>query len=695
MVMKRMKCPTGRLLLLIATAFGFSCGAQVPVSHLNCCPDGSCCIAIPKPRPDKVALVKSGELKRARASWWGFDRNDATECLQAAISSGVPELVVDFIGVPWIVRPLKGVSNQSIIFEHGVELVAKKGEYRGLTDIMLTYLNAENVKIFGEGATLRMHREDYAKAPYVKGEWRHLLCICGGRNVLIEGLRLADSGGDGVYVGMKGAGKIPKNITLRNLVLDRNWRNALSVIAVDGMLVENCSFLNTSGTLPEAGVDFEPNSPDERIVNCVLRNCVSDNNRGKAFGINATESNAQTAPYGIRFENCRASRSKWGWSYTDGGCNQKDGCRPWDGGTVEFVDSTFIECDMEGVAVYRKPLSTAKLILKNCLIADNCRKQRERPDVRLAVSGHHNLDPDVYHFENVTVKQSAERDWLATSDDGVALPGNVTCISGVVSVVSSDGSKRVVVLDEEWSRSRFKTSASDVDAIPPPRVAPDFSKMSVSDPEPGVFRAFGVFFLRNSNRCIFYAEKAGEVSFDAVQNTVGRRPPKKGWINVVPIGGKRSVCRMALPGTGDVQRISCTVPKKGFYTMRLSLGGNVIGFSGSSVPMALDTTSGCATMYRCDCTFHFNVPEGEKFWLHVKGDGRECVLSDVKTPAGDTFWRKIVDGDGFWCVSGKDSLPGMWSISLIPPPGRPYEDAEIELCGVSGFLFPDRYRNWK
>jgi len=46
-------------------------------------------------------------------------------------------------------------------------------------------------------------------------------------------------------------------------------------------------------------------------------------------------------------------------------------------------------------------------------------------------------------------------------------------------------------------------------------------------------------------------------------------------------------------------------------------------------------------------------------------------------------------------VSGKDSLPGMWSISLIPPPGRPYEDAEIELCGVSGFLFPDRDRSWK
>ena len=39
--------------------------------------------------PDKVALVAKGELKEARASWWGFDKDDSTRFLQAAITSGV------------------------------------------------------------------------------------------------------------------------------------------------------------------------------------------------------------------------------------------------------------------------------------------------------------------------------------------------------------------------------------------------------------------------------------------------------------------------------------------------------------------------------------------------------------------------------------------------------------------------------
>ena len=38
-------------------------------------------------RPDLVAKVASGEIREARASWWGFDKDDSTVCLQAAIDS--------------------------------------------------------------------------------------------------------------------------------------------------------------------------------------------------------------------------------------------------------------------------------------------------------------------------------------------------------------------------------------------------------------------------------------------------------------------------------------------------------------------------------------------------------------------------------------------------------------------------------
>src|SRR5690242_5134838 len=51
----------------------------------------------------KIAQVKSGTLKTANASWWGFDKDDATQCLQDAINSGVSKLIVDNTGSDWII----------------------------------------------------------------------------------------------------------------------------------------------------------------------------------------------------------------------------------------------------------------------------------------------------------------------------------------------------------------------------------------------------------------------------------------------------------------------------------------------------------------------------------------------------------------------------------------------------------------
>ena len=46
--------------------------------------------------------VKDGKRTEAKASWWGFDKNNATKCLQDAINSGVKRLIVDNTGRDWI-----------------------------------------------------------------------------------------------------------------------------------------------------------------------------------------------------------------------------------------------------------------------------------------------------------------------------------------------------------------------------------------------------------------------------------------------------------------------------------------------------------------------------------------------------------------------------------------------------------------
>ena len=82
-------------------------------------------------QPEKVAQVERGELKEAYASWWGFDAEDSTKALQAAVSSKVPKLIIDKMPSAWILgNTLKLVSNQEIVFEEGVELLAKKGAFK-------------------------------------------------------------------------------------------------------------------------------------------------------------------------------------------------------------------------------------------------------------------------------------------------------------------------------------------------------------------------------------------------------------------------------------------------------------------------------------------------------------------------------------------------------------------------------------
>ena len=103
-------------------------------------------------RPDLVAKVASGEIREARASWWGFDKDDSTAYLQAAINSGVPKLIVEKMPSPWIVTPIKAVSNQHLVFEKGAMLLAKRGEFVDRNDWLLAVDGVENCRVLSPSA---------------------------------------------------------------------------------------------------------------------------------------------------------------------------------------------------------------------------------------------------------------------------------------------------------------------------------------------------------------------------------------------------------------------------------------------------------------------------------------------------------------------------------------------------------------
>ena len=127
--------------------------------------------------------------------------------------------------------------------------------------------------------------------------------------VNIINLSIVDTGGDGIYLGISKRGE-PPDILIKNVVCDGNNRQGISVIAAVNMLIEDTKLINTSGTAPEAGIDFEPNLPDEPIRNCVMRNCYSENNNGGGYVFYLPNMVSDISPLEVTLENCISVNDK-------------------------------------------------------------------------------------------------------------------------------------------------------------------------------------------------------------------------------------------------------------------------------------------------------------------------------------------------------------------------------------------------
>ncbi len=264
--------------------------------------------------PDKVAAVADGTLKSARASWWGFDAEDATDCLQNAIRSGVPELIVDHVGADWIVhRPLQLVSDQTIVFSDGVVVQAAKGKFKGRNDSLFEARGISGFSLVGQGkAVLRMHRDDYDDPElYEKAEWRHGIGLWDCRDVVLRGLTVTETGGDGLYLGASSKGT-NRNVLVEEMDFVANYRQGISVISAENLTIRRCRLNRTDGTNPKAGIDFEPNLPGQRLVNCLLEDCELADNAGGGVAIYTVNLDGQSAPLSITVKDCRFSGNSGG-----------------------------------------------------------------------------------------------------------------------------------------------------------------------------------------------------------------------------------------------------------------------------------------------------------------------------------------------------------------------------------------------
>jgi S-formylglutathione hydrolase FrmB len=330
--------------------------------------------------PQAVEEVRAGKCSDANAAWWGFDPDDATESLQAAIDSGAKKVVVPNMNQDWVVRPLRLAGNQELVLEEGVVIAAKRGEYRGGGDSVFTAINIDNVTIRGYGATIRMHKEDYIVGlvlkdlgwqrwygQYPKAEWRMALAIRGCSNVKVLGLTLCDSGGDGIYVDGAGDRICSSNVYVKDVVCDNNYRQGFSVISVDGLTVEDSVFKNTWGTPPSAGVDIEPDAPKQKVKGVVFRNCRFEDNYADGILIFLANQGAGSDDISILFDHCRvSSRRGSGIRVTR---IHDDGPR----GLIEFRNCVVEHTEAYGLTVQTKAADRARVRFVGCAVRDAAR----------------------------------------------------------------------------------------------------------------------------------------------------------------------------------------------------------------------------------------------------------------------------------------------------------------------------------
>ena len=262
-----------------------------------------------------------------------YNAEDATENIRAALAAacltpGRDRIVLSNQGdenTKWISEPLYLGDNVEFYLEAGVTLQAKSGEAFELNkQAFVVVEDKTNVSIIGEDSetsVIRMNIEEYTE-----GEWRHCISICGGTNVIVRNLTVAESGGDGIVLGasyyMKSTHTLhhTKNVVIENVISDSNARQGISIIDGEKITINNCKLINTGyknvGTAaksgPFAGIDIEP-EPHCNVTDITITNCEFDNNRRYGILIQMSKQTAekQNADEDVVFDisNCIFSNS--------------------------------------------------------------------------------------------------------------------------------------------------------------------------------------------------------------------------------------------------------------------------------------------------------------------------------------------------------------------------------------------------
>ncbi len=637
--------------------------------------------APPAADPNAVAEVKAGRQKVAHATWWGFNAENATATLQAALDSGAAEVIVDHVGAPWIVDGLKCRSNQTVTFAKDVELQARKGQFKGTNDCLVAIYGVENVTLRGYGATFRMHRADYDDPQqYQRAEWRHSVSIKSSRNVKVLGLRLLESGGDGIYLGVSKAGVTNTDVLIKDVVCERHYRQGISVISAENLLIEDTVLKDTAGTAPMAGIDFEPNRPDEKLTNCVMRNCTVEHNSSYGIVMYLVPLTGKSAPVSLRFENCRTKgdRNGVGLVTTNG---HADGDVK---GTVEFVGCQIEQPENDGIMIGQKPADGIQVRFTDCTLIEPAMKKPDTAPVVFQGRHGNRLPMGGVEFRNLTIVDPLGRQPLALHDWAGGL--GIERVTGNLQLRGKDGQAQTVEITPERLKAWMpQTAFLRFRDYPVKSLKP-----LVPQAEPKSFD-LGSVRLRRSALWLLYAEKGQTVRCDVRYGQVGKYAGAPMLVRAVaPSGALAGSLNAAF---GETTPLTFAAGETGVYRISAQPGGNWVALAKSSHPVCLTSAGEPIPFFAMTGELWFWVPAGvQEFGIKCFGDGTEGSKVALYNAAGTLVEEKDdITKPHQFAVKRPANAPGeAWRLVFSKGSKAFLEDFAVELQGLPPLLAPSR-----
>lgn len=211
----------------------------------------------------------------------GYVKNgtvDYTSYLQDAINKNSN---VIFPAFPIMVSDvgLKVGSNKTLTFLKGSEIRLKpssKPSYNIFRLDRVTNVTLNNPVIVG----------DKAKHTGTAGDLGMGIGIYSSSNIKLVSPVVHSCWGDGIYIGRTGTGYAPSsNITITDAYLNKNRRDGISIVSVNGLKLDRPYAAYTSGTRPSCGINIEPNNNEDAIKNVIITSPVTEYNDGSGIQI--------------------------------------------------------------------------------------------------------------------------------------------------------------------------------------------------------------------------------------------------------------------------------------------------------------------------------------------------------------------------------------------------------------------------